>query len=146
LDFLKKPFDAGKLLATIETALGWPATGPAPQILHFNDRYRVMVLRSVGYSVQECSSPGELVQLSKSGIQTDMICVSEGLEPPPLDALAIAKRTCAAPVVLFRGTTRVYSDFNFDLEIETLTPPAKWLSDIRRLLAASHELHSTRSQ
>src|SRR5581483_5023207 len=144
MDFLKKPFDAGKLLTTIETALGWPATGPAPHILHFgiNDRYRGVVLRSVGYSVQECSTPSELLQVFEPGAHTDLICISEDLvELPPLEVLAVTKRKCNVPVAFFRGTSRTYSGFKFDLEIEALTPPAKWLSDVRRILAGSRELH-----
>lgn len=148
LDFLKKPFDAGALLTRIEIALGWSATDSAPHLLHFgtNDRYRVLVLRHRGYLVQDCFCPSELVKRSESEIRPDMICVSEGFELLPLEAIAIAKRNCGAPVVLFRSTSRTYSGFDFDLDVETLTPPAQWLSDIQKLLAASHELHRMRNQ
>jgi FixJ family two-component response regulator len=147
LDFLKKPFDAGRLLATIETALGWQATRSAAHILHFgiDDRYRIMVLRSAGYLVQDCSSPKELLRLSESEIHRDLICVSEDPELPPLEVLAIAREKCNALVVLFRNTSQAYP-FHFDLEIENLSPPAVWLSDIRRILAAPMELHSMRKQ
>jgi FixJ family two-component response regulator len=147
LDFLKKPFDAETLLTTIESALGCRPNQSASNILHFgiNDRYRIMVLRSVGYLVQACSSLEELLQFSESGTHTDLICVSEDAELPPLEALVIAKEKCNALVVLFRSTNQAYS-FHFDLEIENLTPPAVWLSDIRRILAAPMEPHSMRNQ
>jgi FixJ family two-component response regulator len=147
LDFLKKPFDPGALLATIEAALGWRTAGSVPHILHFgiNDRYRIMVLRSVGYLVHQCSSPEELLRFSESGMHIDLICVSGDPESPPVEALAVAKRKCDALVALFRGTSRTCS-FDFDLVIENLTLPAKWLGDIKAILAASMELHSVRDQ
>ncbi len=143
VDFLNKPFEASTLLATIETALSLAATTSATRIVHFGkeDLYRVMVLRQAGYKVQTCSSVAELMHAFESGTLVALICISEGTEPPPSEALMIAKTNCLAPVILFRSTSRTYSDFRFDLEIEPLTPPDRWLSEIERILAATKQLH-----
>jgi hypothetical protein len=47
--------------------------------------------------VQECSSEQELVDLCESESPPDLICVSEGLDVPPFDALLIAKAKFVAP-------------------------------------------------
>jgi FixJ family two-component response regulator len=139
VDFLHKPFEAGGLLATIKTALNCAVAGSEAHVLHFGreDLHRVMVLRSAGYLVEECLTAGTLVGLIESGARADLICVSEGVELPPFEALVCARTNCVAPIVFFRTTSQTYSDFKFDLEIEPLTTPAKWLSDIGRLLGAA---------
>jgi len=139
VDFLNKPFETSALLATIATAIRLATTQVAAHIIHFgtNDLHRVMILRGAGYVVQECSSARDLVELCESGTPPDLICVSEGLEMPPFEALVIARTKFVIPVVFFRSSTRLFPDFRFDREIEQLTSPAQWLSDIHGALTES---------
>jgi hypothetical protein len=103
-------------------------------------------LRSAGYVVQECSSERELVDLCESGSPPDLICVSEGGDAPPFDALLLAKAKSMAPVVLFRSSNRAFSGFEFDREVEQLTSPDQWLSDIHGVLADSRDLRESSTE
>jgi CheY-like chemotaxis protein len=139
IDFLGKPFQPRKLLSTVETALRSVAPMSTPHIIHFgnDDCHRVMVLRNAGYTVHECMSAGQLARSFELGTSADMLCISEGLEPLPSEVFA-AKAHCHVPVIYFRTSTGTYSDFKFDFEIEPLTPPNRWLSDIQKTLSAAH--------
>jgi hypothetical protein len=99
-----------------------------------DDCHRVAVLRSVGYRVEECSS---LLQLATALDRTngaDAVFLTESDSIPPEKAVSLARERSAAPVILFRRTTKGESEQEFDLVIPPLTSPEKWLREVSSLL------------
>ncbi len=136
VDFLSKPFDAGRLLSTVEMALSFGSNVSMGRVVYLgrDDCYRVMILTKAGYAVQQCSSLAELVRSFESGVLADLICIAEGHEPYSAEALSLARTKYITPMILFRNTGWIYNGFKFDLEIESLAPPGEWLGEIERIL------------
>jgi hypothetical protein len=116
----------------------------AARVIHFgtDECYRITVLRSVGYSVDDCSSLVELrAELSTDGGAV-AVCITEGISGPPEAAVSLAKTCSSAPLVLFRRSNRDCEAAAFDLVVDTLTPPQEWLTDMQDLIVRSQDLRA----
>jgi hypothetical protein len=107
------------------------------RIIHFgaDDCHRVNVLRSAGYSVDDCRSMRAFREALNAERQPDAIFITEREDDPPGDAISLTKSYSTAPLVLFRRSHGDLSDGSFDLVIESLTPPNQWLQEIDELIA-----------
>jgi hypothetical protein len=108
----------------------------AAHVLHIgmDDCHRVEVLRSVGYRVDEVASLPQLAAaLSKTGAPLAVV-LTETEAIPPAQAVSIAREHSAAPVIFFPKSNYGVSEDEFDLVIQPLTSPEKWLQDVSRLL------------
>lgn len=99
--------------------------------------HRTMVLRNAGYCVEGCESVLKLDTLLGAGRAPDALLMSDGDGISPEEAIAIARKHCSNPAVLFRSTNLAYEESGFDLVIPCLTPPEVWLDDVDRLIARS---------
>lgn len=110
-----------------------------PRVIHFgtDECHRITVLRSVGYSVDDCSSLTQLRAQLSSDADALAVCITEDLAGPPEAAASVAKSCSSAPLVLFRRSNGDCEETAFDLIVETLTPPQKWLNEIEDLIARS---------
>lgn len=116
----------------------------AARVIHFgtDECYRITVLRSVGYSVDECSSLVQLrAELASNG-EAVAICITEDFTDPPETAVPLVRSCTPAPLVLFRRSNRDYEETPFDLVIDTLTPPQRWLTEIQDVIQRSQALRA----
>src|ERR1700680_5076279 len=117
----------------------------AARVIHFgpDDCHRLIVLRSAGVSVDACNSLGQLWVSLTAGGEADAVVMSDADGIAPEEVVSLAKTHSSAPVVLFRGTNRVYEDSRFDLVVHTLTPPEVWLSEVNTLIAKGRILRAS---
>jgi hypothetical protein len=104
-------------------------------VLHIgaDDCHRVAVLRSVGYLVDECLSLPQLANAleRENGVDAVFLTESDGFAHEQATQLA---RQRSAPVILFLRSNDGGSARQVDLVVEPLTPPSKWLRDVKALL------------
>ncbi len=117
----------------------------AVRVIHFgpDDCHRLIVLQSAGYAVDACNSLGQLQASLTAGGKADAVVMSDADGIAPEEVVSLAKSHSSAPVVLFRGTNRVYEDSRFDLVVHTLTPPEVWLSEVNELIAKGRVLRAS---
>jgi hypothetical protein len=108
----------------------------AARVIHYgaDDCHRLMVLRSAGYSVEDCRSLVQLRDRLARGAPADALLLSDAEGEEPNEAIALARTQSAAPVILFRSTTLAYEDTGVDLIVHSLTPPEVWLPDVDALI------------
>lgn len=111
----------------------------AAKVIHFgqDDCHRLMVLRSAGYSVDDCGSLVQLRTRLATGMAADALLVSDDGGPPPDEAIALAKTRTTMPVILFRSTNLAYEESGIDLVVPCLTPPEIWLNEVGELIQKS---------
>jgi hypothetical protein len=116
----------------------------AARVIHFgpDDCHRLIVLQSAGYAVDACNSLGQLRASLTAGDKADAVVMSDAEGVAPEEVASVARDHSLAPVVLFRGTNRVYEDSRFDLVVHTLTPPEVWLSEVNELIAKGRVLRA----
>ena len=101
------------------------------RVVHFgpDDCHRLTVLRSAGYTVEDCRSLLQLRVTLETGDVPDAVLMSDdGVSPE--EAVAIARTHSSNPVILFRSTNMDYEDCGFDLVVPCLTSPEIWLNDV----------------
>ena len=108
-------------------------------VLHIgiDDCHRVAVLRSVGYRVEECASLLQLGSALERGNGADAVFLTESDGISQEQAIMVARERSMAPVILFRRTHQETTEEAFDLVVQPLTSPTKWLQDVESLLARS---------
>lgn len=106
------------------------------RVVHFgpDDCHRLMVLRSAGYTVEDCRSLLQLRDALADGASPDAVLMSDGDGVSPQEAVGIARAHSSNPVILFRSTNMTYEDCRFDLVVPCLTPPEVWLNDVDALI------------
>lgn len=116
----------------------------AMRVIHYgiDDCYRLTVLRGIGYSVEDCSSLAQLRTALSSNLEADAVFISETEGDMPEAPAVLAKSTSQAPLVLFRHSNRICCEEKFDLIVETLTPPQKWLNDVKALIQRGRRLRA----
>jgi hypothetical protein len=120
-------------------------TDMAARVIHFgpDDCHRLIVLQSAGFSVDACNSLGQLRASLTVGGEADAVVMSDADGIAPDEVVSLAKTHSTAPVVLFRGTNRVYEDSRFDLVVHTLTRPEVWLNEVNTLIAKGRVLRAS---
>lgn len=104
-------------------------------VLHIgaDDCHRVAVLRSVGYRVDECLSPAQIAGFLAHPKRVEAVFLTETQGVSHGQAIYLARQR-SVPVVLFQRANSADSGKQFDLVVEPLTSPSKWLRDVSALL------------
>jgi hypothetical protein len=95
---------------------------------------RVPVLQVAGLRVAQCASPEELERQLRDEPEIAAILFEEARDQTADAAAQMAKGSSAAALVLFRHPAGNSSDANFDLVIDSGTPPARWLQQVAETL------------
>lgn len=113
------------------------------------DESRLRILRTAGYTVQNCNSLSEFRWILYSGGRADVVAFTEAVGKAPQTVMSLA-RSGRPPLVLFQCRTPHYDESEFNLVVPVLTAAEEWLGDIasligntRTLLQRSFELQST---
>jgi hypothetical protein len=116
----------------------------AAKVIHFgpDECHRLMVLRSAGYSVEDCRSLAELRAILDAGAAADALLMSDAEGVDPQEAIAVARSRESLPVVLFRSTNLTYQESGIDLVVHCLTPPEVWLNQMDSLIERSRILRA----
>ncbi len=117
------------------------------RVIHFgpDDCHRLMVLRSAGYSIDDCRSLVQLRDCLDCGATAEALLMSDAEDLQPQEAIALAKTYVSLPVILFRSTTLTYEESGVDLVVHCLTPPKVWLNEVDALIEKSRAIR-TQSQ
>lgn len=118
----------------------------AATIVHFGQDtcFRLPVLRSAGYAVEECESLDRLSGLLAGN--ADAVMLEEEWQLYTPEAVALTRAYSSAPVVLFRNEPNPVVFDGFDLVIPPLTAPEDWLRQIADLLEHSHAVQTAASE
>lgn len=114
------------------------------RIIHFgrDDCHRVSVLRSAGYTVEDCRSLCAFRDALAADGRPDAVFITEREGNLQKDAVSLSKECSAAPLVLFRRSNSDLGEESFDLVIDSLTPPKHWLEAIGDLIGRSRTVHA----
>jgi hypothetical protein len=106
------------------------------RIIHFgpDDCHRLMVLRTAGYSIDDCRSLIQLRDCLCSGAAAEALLMSDTAGAEPCEAAELAKVYASIPVILFRSNNLSYEESGVDLVVHCLTPPDVWLSEVSSLI------------
>lgn len=112
------------------------------RLIHYgwDDCYRVQVLRSAGFEVQEAASLDMLDLHLQSDEKVNAVIVSEENRPSTERALEIVRRRSLAPVILFRRNEPDVDKNSFDRVYSWCVPPAEWLAQTAELIAKGRGL------
>lgn len=117
----------------------------AARVIHFgqDECHRLMVLRSAGYSVEDCASLMQLRAWLATGVTADALVMSDAGGNEPEEAIALARACGALPVILFRTTNLTFEESGVDLIVPCLTPPEIWLNEVESVITKCRTLRST---
>jgi hypothetical protein len=108
----------------------------AAHVLHIgmDDCHRVAVLRSAGYRVEECYSLLQLATALERTQDAGAVILTESDNISSEQTVALARECSAVPVIFFRKSNGGTGEEQFDLVIQPLTAPEKWLQEVGDLL------------
>jgi hypothetical protein len=108
----------------------------AAHVLHIgmDDCHRVAVLRSAGYKVEEYYSLLQLATALERTQDADAVILTESDNIPPEMAVTLTRECSGLPVIFFRKSNGEAGEEQFDLVIQPLTAPEKWLQEVGDLL------------
>jgi hypothetical protein len=114
----------------------------AASIIHFgaDECCRLLILRSVGYTVNDCTSVAKLKSFLEEDGGTDAIVLSEVHAGKARQAVATTRSYTSAPLILFEGPDRLGNESEFDLVIPPLSSPEEWLQRIADTIKQSRAL------
>jgi len=114
------------------------------RIVHFGSDtcHRMPVLKSAGYSINDCRSLAQLHYALQICAEADAVVMTEPDRVAPDSAISIARSSSTAPLILFPGRRLEYKESDFDLVVPALTPPEQWLSDIAALIQRSQAIRA----
>jgi hypothetical protein len=106
-------------------------------VVHFGEDmwYRLPVLRSAGYNVEQCDSLENFSTFLAWG--PEMVILEEEPQVPLRKAISFARARSNASLVLFRHELATPLVEECDLVIPSLTAPEEWLVEIATLLEQS---------
>ena len=115
----------------------------AAKLLHFgtDDCNRLLVLRSVGYSVELCPTVEEFHPALQKRPDADAVLVRAASERESRQVVRLAREHSNAPLVLFNTYYDYADEDQFELVISPLTPPEEWLRQIAGLIKQKSILH-----
>jgi hypothetical protein len=126
-------------------ALSKPETGSktmVARIVHIGSDscHRLPVLKSAGYSIDNCSSVAQLHAALQARDEADAVVLTESDGAVPEDAVSLARSSSTAPLILFPSRNVHYDESDFDLVVPVLTPPEQWLDDIATLIERCRDI------
>ncbi|MGB6686871.1 MAG: hypothetical protein WBE76_03420 [Terracidiphilus sp.] len=109
------------------------------RIVHFGSDtcHRVPVLKSAGYSIDDCRSVAQLHSALQMSAEAAAVVMTEPDGTAPERAISITRSSSTAPLILFPSRGLEYKESDFDLVVPVLTPPEQWLNDIAALIQRS---------
>jgi hypothetical protein len=117
----------------------------ASRIVHFalDDCHRIGVLKSAGYCVDDCGDSLSRLHAALIGVwETDAVVIAESTGTLPDRVVSLVRSVSVAPLILFQSKYPHYDESEFDLIVQPLTPPDRWLSDIGALIEQRRSVHS----
>lgn len=114
----------------------------AATVVHFGVDicYRLPVLRSVGYAVEQCDSIEHFSTFL--AWDPDMVVLEDEPLVPLRKAISFARARSSASLVLFRNDTATMLVEECDLIIPSLTAPEEWLGEMATLLEQSRTIRA----
>jgi len=108
----------------------------APKLIYCgsDNSHRLSVLRSAGYTVENCGSASDLGSFLAPGAEILVILFSDEEKETLPEMIDTARACCSAPLAVFRHSSNIQDDIGYDLVIPNLTPPNEWLHDIASLI------------
>lgn len=115
------------------------------RILHFgkDDCHRLSVLRSAGYAVEDCRSLRAFREALEADGKPDAVFITEREDSLQGIAISLSKSCSLAPLVLFRRRHGDLREEGFDLVVDSLTSPARWLGEVGDLIARRRDCAGT---
>lgn len=112
----------------------------AASVLYFgtDECNRVQVLRTAGYSVLECNKIDDLKLALNTSPQPSAVLIRCSGRCKP--AIKIIHTAALAPVIVFPNPDNFEIEESVDLVVPPLTPPAKWLRELAKLIEKSRAL------
>jgi hypothetical protein len=92
--------------------------------------------------VDEVASLPQLAAALKQTEDAQAVFLTESDAIPPEQAVTIAREHRVVPVIFFPKSNYGVSEDEFDLVIQPLTAPEKWLQDVSRLLEWSRTVRA----
>jgi hypothetical protein len=114
----------------------------AAKVLHFgaDDCSRMLVLRSVGYSVDLCPTVEDFHSMLQKRADADAVLVTTGPAGERQQVITLTRAHSHAPLVLFNPSYDYADVGEFDLVIAPLTRPEEWLRKIATVIEQSRAL------
>jgi hypothetical protein len=114
------------------------------RIIHVgeDDRFRIAVLKSAGYHVQDCNSFAQVHAALLEPPPADAVLLTESGAELPFRVVSLVRATTLAPVILFQQVASPLPESEFDLVIPPRTVPREWLSEVEALIARSRALRA----
>ena len=114
----------------------------ATTVVHFGEDmwYRLPVLRSAGYRVEQCDSLEHFSTFLAWG--PDMVVLEEEPLVPLRKAISFTRARSTATLVLFRHELATTLVEGCDLVIPSLTAPEEWLVELATLLERSRTIRA----
>jgi hypothetical protein len=111
-------------------------------VVHFGEDicYRVPVLRSAGYAVEQCDSMEHFSTFLSW--DPDVVVLEEEPQVPLRKAISFTRARSSASLVLFRHEMNTMLVEECDLVVPTLTAPEEWLNEIATLLERSRSIRA----
>jgi len=104
---------------------------------------RVLVLRNVGYLVEDCPSINDVRSAFQQGIEPEALLFSKSYAVERGEAVLLARSSCSqAPLIRFEDMDDAGDEPNFDLVIPPLTTPGAWLQAVAATIERSHILQA----
>lgn len=114
----------------------------AATVVHFGEDicYRVPVLRSAGYAVEQCDSLEHFSTFL--AWNPDVVALEEEPLIPLRKAISFARARSSASLVLFQHDISATPLEECDLIVPALTAPEEWLDEIATLLERSRTIRA----
>jgi len=118
------------------TSSGQAAGSELIRMIHFglDDCFRIPILESAGYSVDQCDSVSQLHAALLEADQADVVMMVENERYDPRGAMFLTRTTSSAALILFQSGDYHYEESDFDLIVQVLSDPSEWLGDIKKLI------------
>lgn len=110
----------------------------SPTILYCgnDDCLRVPVLQAAGFRVARCASVTELERRLGEVPGPAAVIFAEGRGDPADAAARLTRQSSRAALVLFRHPAGDSREEHFDLVIDPVTPPMRWLRQLAEIVLA----------
>lgn len=104
--------------------------------------HRLQVLRTAGMSVDQCRDVNELTVTLCTGTDPYGVLLAASPIFDPAPAVKIIRPVTECPVILFASGLIVPEPQQYDLVVDPLTYPRKWIDDICEIIRRSRQIRA----